>query len=105
MQTISILLFRLQESGLGSLRKLKKKKKKMASFLHQGKRARQHVLLLIIRFRQFFSNFLKVVKNHLNVTPSPLPKSIFPFTPRIRISKKNADPKPWYLHIYIYIYL
>ena len=54
MQTISFLLYRLQESGLGSQDILSEKKKKMLkSFLQQGKMATYVFFELIIRFRQF----------------------------------------------------
>ena len=80
MQTISFFLFRLQESGLGSQDILSEKpwkltKKKLESFLHQGKKATCVFFVLIIRFRQlgaeiffiysFSIFFIKVVQNHL----------------------------------------
>ena len=57
MQTISFLLFRLQESGLGSQDILSEKpwklKKKYAGIIFTS-RERQHMFfVLIIRFRQF----------------------------------------------------
>ena len=75
MQTTSFLLFRLQESGLGSQDILsektwKLKKNMLESFLHEGKIATYVFFVLIIRFRQFggdffSSNYLKVVRNYL----------------------------------------
>ena len=54
MQTISFLLFRLQEPGLGSQDILsekpwKLKKNMLESFLHQGKKATYVFFVLIIR--------------------------------------------------------
>ena len=73
----------------------------LESFLHQGKKATYVFLcsstvsgiLERKNFHKLFLNFFKkVVKNHLKCEKKSFPP---PDTPRIRIRKKNADPKPW----------
>ena len=66
--------------------------------------------VLIIHFRQFggenlFFKFFKSCSESSEMKKKKLKKSSFPFTPsnrirmkifaRIRIRKKNTDPKPW----------
>ena len=75
MQTTSFLLFRLQESGLGSqdilLEKPWKLWKKYAGIIFTlRENSNICFFVLIIRFRQFgadffSSNYLKVVRNYL----------------------------------------
>ena len=106
MQTISFLLFRLQESGLGSQDILSETP--LYSFWNhfytRGKRQHMFFCVLIFRFRQFgaeknfinsLSFFFKVVKNHLKREKKKLKKCHFfplsPNAPRIRIR---------YYHVY-----
>ena len=53
MQTISFLLFRLQESGLGSQDILSEKKEKAEIIFTAGENGNICFFELIIRFRQF----------------------------------------------------
>ena len=98
MQTTSFLLFRLQESGLGSqdilLEKPWKLWKKYAGIIFTlRENSNICFFVLIIRFRQFgadffSSNYLKVVRNYLKCGKNFLKNYFFPFTPSTRIRMK-----------------
>ena len=110
MQKISFLLFRLQESGLGSQDILsekpwKLKKKKYAGIIFtSGEKGNICFFVLFIRFRQFraeknFINsfwFFYVVQNHLKRKKNNK-NHFFPLPPIPQGSgsgsAKNADPK------------
>ena len=98
MQTTSFLLFRLQESGLGSqdilLEKPWKLWKKYAGIIFTlRENSNICFFVLIIRFRQFgadffSSNYLKVVRNYLKCEKNCLKNYFTPFTPSTRIRMK-----------------
>ena len=87
MQTISFLLFRLQESGLGSQDILSKKpwklkKNMLESFLHEGGK-RQHMVFCINHpFRAIWSRFFFSIPDTLRIR---ILMKIF-----ARIRKKNT---------------